>query len=116
MRGLYNWTAGGRMKVAVLVDGGHLRVLSKQAGHQYDPDFIEKVGYACVSEGELFKEPLYYDRAPYNDRARMPVSGEQHEFKGWIGLDIANFANQRTVERIVLVTRDTDCVPAMKYA
>jgi uncharacterized LabA/DUF88 family protein len=158
------------MKVAVLIDGGHLRVLSKQAGHHYDPDFIEKVAHACVSERETLLRALYYDCAPYNGRARMPVSGEQHEFKGsdlWlrelaqkdlfatrigvlkfrgfkpkripsperpltdadfkpdfeqkgvdmrIGLDIANFANQRTVERIVLVTGDTDCVPAMKYA
>jgi uncharacterized LabA/DUF88 family protein len=29
---------------------------------------------------------------------------------------IANFANERSVDRIVLVTGDTDCVPAMKYA
>lgn len=31
-----------------------------------------------------------------------------------IGLDMANFAADRTVDRIVLVTGDTDCVPAMK--
>jgi hypothetical protein len=32
-----------------------------------------------------------------------------------IGLDIANFAKTRAFDRIVLVTGDTDCIPAMKY-
>ncbi len=33
-----------------------------------------------------------------------------------IGLDIASFSEKRSVERILLVSGDTDCVPAMKYA
>ena len=33
-----------------------------------------------------------------------------------IGLDIAKFCETRAVERIALVTNDTDCIPAMKYA
>ncbi len=33
-----------------------------------------------------------------------------------IGLDIALHADNRLVDRIVLVTADTDCVPAMKHA
>lgn len=33
-----------------------------------------------------------------------------------IGLDIATFAAGRTVDRIILVSGDTDCVPAMKHA
>jgi uncharacterized LabA/DUF88 family protein len=32
-----------------------------------------------------------------------------------IGLDIALYSERRTVERIILVSGDTDCVPAMKY-
>ena len=32
-----------------------------------------------------------------------------------IGLDIAAYAANRSVERIVLVSNDTDCVPALKY-
>jgi len=32
-----------------------------------------------------------------------------------IGLDIAAYSTQRCAERIVLVSNDTDCVPAMKY-
>jgi uncharacterized LabA/DUF88 family protein len=33
-----------------------------------------------------------------------------------IGLDIANHAATRTVERIILVSGDTDCLLAMKHA
>jgi len=32
-----------------------------------------------------------------------------------IGLDIAAYANNHAVERILLVSGDTDCVPALKY-
>ncbi len=33
-----------------------------------------------------------------------------------IGLDMATWCETRAVDRIILVTGDTDCVPAMKYA
>ena len=33
-----------------------------------------------------------------------------------IGLDIASYADDRSIDRIVLVTGDTDCLPAMKRA
>ena len=33
-----------------------------------------------------------------------------------IGLDMASFSEKRTVQRIILVTADTDCLPAMKHA
>ena len=33
-----------------------------------------------------------------------------------IGLDMANYSANRSVELIALVTNDTDCIPAMKYA
>ena len=33
-----------------------------------------------------------------------------------IGLDMATFSYERTVERIILVTGDTDFIPAMKMA
>ena len=156
------------MKTAVLIDGGHLRVLARQARHTYDPDFIEKVAHRCVEADENLVRALYYDCAPFSGKVKKPVSGEMHEFTGsdgWlrdlaardliaarrgvlkfrgfkpkripiatdeltdddfrpdfeqkgvdmrIGLDIANFAAQRSVERIVLVTNDTDCIPAMK--
>jgi uncharacterized LabA/DUF88 family protein len=33
-----------------------------------------------------------------------------------IGLDIATFCRSRAVDRVVQMTNDTDCIPAMKYA
>lgn len=33
-----------------------------------------------------------------------------------MGLDIALYSGLRTVDRIALITQDTDCVPAMKLA
>ncbi len=33
-----------------------------------------------------------------------------------IGLDIANYANNRVIERLIVITGDTDCVPAFKHA
>ncbi|MDD9908308.1 MAG: NYN domain-containing protein [Ahrensia sp.] len=33
-----------------------------------------------------------------------------------IGLDIATFSSSGAVDRVILVTGDTDCVPAMKHA
>jgi uncharacterized LabA/DUF88 family protein len=32
-----------------------------------------------------------------------------------IGLDVAAYSANRSVQRIVLVTADTDCIPALKY-
>ena len=32
-----------------------------------------------------------------------------------IGLDIATFSTTNAVDRVVLITGDTDCIPAMKY-
>ena len=39
-------------KVAVMIDGGHLRVLARKDGHNYNPDFIEKFALNCVVEDE----------------------------------------------------------------
>ncbi|MFT3689771.1 NYN domain-containing protein [Paenirhodobacter sp.] len=157
-------------KVAVLIDGGHLRVLAKNANLTYDPDFIEKVALACVEPDETLLRALYYDCAPYVGKVKLPVSGNEQEFKGsdgWlrqleaknlfavrrgvlkfrgfkpkkvpiasaalsdadfkpdfeqkgvdmrIGLDIANFSAMKSVDRIILITGDTDCIPAMKHA
>lgn len=157
-------------KVSVLIDGGHLRVLTKKAGIDYNPDFIQKVALACVEPDETLLRVLYYDCAPYAGKVKLPVSGAEHEFSGsdrWlrdlaakdlfavrrgvlkfrgfkpknipiashlltdadfkpdfeqkgvdmrIGLDIASHAAIRSADRIVLVSGDTDCIPAMKLA
>lgn len=165
-------TLGGPLvsRVSVLIDGGHLRVLARNAGYKYDPDYIEKVAHACVKEGEKLLRILYYDCAPYSGKVKLPVSGNTKEFEGsdgWlkelaakdliavrrgvlkfrgfkprkvpivgrdlkdedfkpdfeqkgvdmrIGLDIANHASHRSVDKIILVSGDTDCLPAMKHA
>lgn len=158
------------MKVAVLIDGGYTRVLSRKAGFQYKPDFIEKLALASVIDGEQLFRALYYDCSPFNGEVEKPVSGEKQSFTAsgrWLdelakrdqfavrrgvlkfrgfkpkkipikgaalvdqdfapdfeqkgvdmrlGLDMANFAHAQTVERLILYSNDTDCVPAMKYA
>lgn len=158
------------MKVAVLIDGGHLRVLARRARIEYVPDFIENFAHACVTADEQLLRVLYYDCAPFIGTVRLPVSGLEHKYEasdGWlknlasrdlfavrrgvlkfrgfkprhvpiannelsdddfkpdfeqkgvdmrIGLDIATFAAKRSVDRIVLISNDTDCLPAMKHA
>lgn len=157
------------IRVAILIDGGHLRVLAKLAKLGYTPHFVEKVAQACKLDDETIFRVLYYDCAPYNGKTKLPVSGEVKEFdgddswlrslacknliavrrgvlkfRGWkpknvpvspkglsdddfypdfeqkgvdmrIGLDIATFCRSKSVERIILITNDTDCIPAMKY-
>lgn len=158
------------MRVSVLIDGGHLRVLAGKAGKKYNPDYIETVARACIEQGEELLRVLYYDCAPYKGTVDLPVSGTKREFKGsdhWLrelasfdlfavrrgvlkfrgfkpkkipiagrkltdedfkpdfeqkgvdmrlGLDIANYAAVKSVERLILITGDTDCLPAMKHA
>jgi uncharacterized LabA/DUF88 family protein len=158
------------MRIAVLIDGGHLRVLAAKAKQNYSADFIEKIGLSVVLTDERLLRVMYYDCAPYSGTVKSPVSGKSREFKGddtllrqvasrdqfavrrgilkfrgWkpknvpippsvltdsdfgpdfeqkgvdmrIGLDVAHFCTTRAVERIVMITNDTDFVPAMKYA
>ena len=157
------------MRVSVMIDGGHLRALAKEARQSYNPDYIEKIAHACVEPDEKLLRVLYYDCAPYSGSAKLPVSGEMKEFDGsdrWlcklaernlfavrrgvlkfrgfkprkipvknapltdddfkpdfeqkgvdmrIGLDVATFSASRAVDRIILVSADTDCIPAMKH-
>jgi uncharacterized LabA/DUF88 family protein len=159
------------IRVAILIDGGYLRVLVRTAGYKYDPDYIEKVAQASInSSDEVLLRVLYYDCAPYHGTGKLPVSGGLKTFSGsdaWlyelaakdlfavrrgvlkfrgfkpkkvpivptamtdndfapdfeqkgvdmrIGLDIATFCETKAVERIILISGDTDCIPAMKHA
>lgn len=158
------------MKAAVLIDGGHLRVLARKAKLKYDPDFIESIAHSCVLDGEELLRILYYDCAPFTGTVKLPISGTDYKFEGsdiWlrelaskdyfairrgvlkfrgfkpkkvpltktplkdedfkpdfeqkgvdmrIGLDIANHSALKSVDRIILMTGDTDCIPAMKHA
>jgi uncharacterized LabA/DUF88 family protein len=156
-------------KVAVLIDGGFLRVTAKKAKKTYDPDFIERFAHECKSADESVFRVLYYDCALYEGTVKLPVSGMDYIFRAsdaWlhalshkdlfavrrgvlkfrgdrpkktpvapatltdadfepifeqkgvdmrIGLDIAAYSDNHSVERIILVSADTDCVPALKY-
>lgn len=53
--------------------------------------------------------------APLTDADFKPIF-EQKGVDMRVGLDIAAFANLQSVERIILVTGDTDMIPAMKEA
>ncbi|WP_396272764.1 NYN domain-containing protein [Granulicella arctica] len=52
--------------------------------------------------------------APLTD-ANFNPDFEQKGVDMRIGLDIAAYAANRSIDRIVLVSNDTDCVPALKY-
>ena len=74
---------GARMKmIAVLIDGGHVRVLARQAGHQFKADFLEKVGASCAAADEDIHRILFYDCAPFIGSKELPVSGQMHQFQG----------------------------------
>lgn len=158
-------------KIAILLDGGHIRALAKRAGHVFDPLFIEKLGLSCRAHDENIQRILYYDCAPFQGATTLPVSGHKFQFKasdawlhelsnrdlfavrrgvlkfrGWtpkivplapgasladddfkpnfeqkgvdmrIGLDMANYAATKAVDLLALMSNDTDCIPAMKYA
>jgi uncharacterized LabA/DUF88 family protein len=156
-------------KVAILIDGGFLRVIAKKAKKLYDPDYIEKCAHACKAGDESIFRILYYDCALYQGTVKQPVSGTDLTFKTsdtWlhtlshkdlfavrrgvlkfrgfkpknipvsqppltdadfepifeqkgvdmrIGLDIAAYSDNHAVDRIILLSGDTDCVPALKY-
>lgn len=53
--------------------------------------------------------------APLQDQDFKPIF-EQKGVDMRIGLDVASFCDRRTVDRIVLVSGDTDMVPVMKHA
>lgn len=165
---------GGRtrsmVKVALLIDGGHLRVATKRLNLVYTPDHIERFALSCLAREENLLRIFYYDCPPYRGQQKLPVSGTTIDlsrddvwledlasrdlfairrgtlaFRGWvpkklpvdgrslrdddfrpnfeqkgvdmrIGLDIATLAEDRLVERIILVSADTDMIPAMKHA
>ncbi|WP_146140373.1 NYN domain-containing protein [Alsobacter soli] len=70
------------MKTIVVIDGGHLRVLARQAGLIYDADLIEAIGCGCVDRSETLIRVQYYDCVPFNGVVRLPVTGAEREFAG----------------------------------
>src|SRR5579863_8943722 len=69
-------------KIAVMLDGGHVRVYAKRAGYTYDPSYIEKIAHACVMADEELYRILYYDCAPFVGTAVLPVSAQKKTFVG----------------------------------
>ncbi len=67
-------------KIAVMLDGGHVRVHARKSGKTFDPDYIEKIGHACVGAGEVIHRIMYYDCAPFSGSAILPVSGRRKQF------------------------------------
>jgi uncharacterized LabA/DUF88 family protein len=51
---------------------------------------------------------------PLTDADFVPIF-EQKGVDMRIGLDIAAYSTSHAVDRIILVSADTDCVPALKY-
>ena len=62
-------------KVAVFIDGGHLRACAKAARQGFTADLIVKVAKATVQAGEDLFRIQYYDCEPYHGTVQLPVSG-----------------------------------------
>ena len=157
------------LKVALLIDGGHLRVRARLAGFNYTPDFIVSVAKACLDPvEELPFRFFYYDCPPFQGTLKAPVSKSKVsipgsdewlrdlaardlfavrlgvvKFRGWklvsdavrrepqdedyradfeqkgvdlrMGLDIASLGHDRVVDRVLVITADTDLIPALKF-
>jgi len=71
-----------KQRIAVLIDGGHLRVYVRKAKKSFVPDYIEKIGHACALADEVIHRILYYDCPPYEGEAIQPVSGTKRAFTG----------------------------------
>jgi hypothetical protein len=68
------------LKVAILIDGGFLRVVANKAKRTHDPDFIERFAHACKVADEAIFRILYYDCALFSGTVRLPVSGTIHTY------------------------------------
>lgn len=70
-------------KIAVLLDGGHVRVWAVKANKTFDPAYIEKIAHACaVPNLEEIHRIMYYDCAPFTGSVQLPVSGGRRNFNG----------------------------------
>ena len=77
------------------------------------PQFAVRFGTLKFRGFELKKTPISTRGLTDEDfRPRFEQKGVDMR----IGLDIAGYAANRSVDRIVLITGDTDCLPAMKLA
>jgi len=84
------------MKVAVFIDGGHLRSCARKAGKNFDQNFITQVAQSCVNGGENLFRILYYDCEPYTGKVKLPVSGTMTQISHPNSL-LKNLAKQELV-------------------
>jgi uncharacterized LabA/DUF88 family protein len=69
-------------KIAVLLDGGHVRANVRKANLDYTPAYIEKISRVCALPTEETYRVLYYDCAAFVGTAYLPVSGQKQQFSG----------------------------------
>ena len=67
-------------KVAVMLDGGHLRVYARKAARQFDPNYIEKIALSCAQQGAEIFRVLHYDCAPFSGTLTLPVTGAKKSY------------------------------------
>ena len=105
----------GQQKLPV---SGSVKIFNESGQWLHDlakKDFIAvRLGVLKFRGFKLKKIPLA-GTAPLTDADFAP-DFEQKGVDMRIGLDIANYSALKCVDRIGLVTADTDCVPAMKLA
>jgi hypothetical protein len=116
LRVLYYDSPRFRGKVQAPVSGSHV---SFQASEQWLDD-LAKLERFAVRRGTIgfrgwkpVKIPI--SGTPLTDADFAPVF-EQKGVDMRIGLDIASYANAKAADRIVMVSGDTDMIPAMKHA
>lgn len=80
-KGLFHWREKMGKKTVVMIDGGHLRALTKLVHKTYDPNLIEKYALACPTADEELVRILYYDCAPYNGTQSQPISKTRKKFE-----------------------------------
>ena len=124
-------------KVAVLVDGGFYRKIAKHLWGEKTPEdrtaelirychfhlknrdsYIKKDGKKIYQYNDLYRI-FYYDCAPIDKTIYNPLTQKNMRQKGVdmkIGLDIASLAYKKLVDQIVLISGDSDFVPAAKLA
>ena len=68
-------------KIAILIDGGYLREVTKKQRYYYNEEFIEKMIFSIPQRDEQLFRVLYYDCNRYQGKVILPVSGRPHEYK-----------------------------------
>lgn len=71
---------------ALLIDGGHLQAAARKSEHSpardFFDDFVEQLVSVLLDEQEEKSRVYYYEGRPYSGKAKLPISGESHQFTG----------------------------------